>query len=66
MSWVDGEAVEVLDRGRWRKTFVDCHETTTAPFGWLLVSGIPSRAGPFAVRVEDVRAALAAARKETP
>lgn len=55
MSFVDRERVEVRHAWKWWRTSVDCCEKTNAPYGWILVAGIPGRAGPFAVPVSDVR-----------
>jgi hypothetical protein len=53
--WRHGQQVEVLYQKRWWQTLVDAHEQTDAPYRWLLVAGIPGRAGPFAVHISDVR-----------
>ena len=50
-----GEPVEVFERGRWWRTFVDCAEPHAAPYGWVLVAGIPGRAGPFSAHISCVK-----------
>lgn len=46
-----GQAVEVLDRGRWLPGIVDA----PAAYGWVGVAGMPNRAGVASVRVVAVR-----------
>ena len=48
-----GDLVEVWNAStqRWQKTVVDA----SPEYGYVLVAGVPGRAGPLSVRVSDVR-----------
>lgn len=53
--WHHREPVMVLHAGKWWKTQIDTSESHMAPYGYVLVAGIPGRAGPFSVAVSEVR-----------